>query len=350
MSTNFDPEMFYKTRSLQYYGDNSGFISIRTSQGYAFQDMQATRARHTFKGNFFMSQFFEQYQDHVNTTSVTSEMPIHTTEPFFKTYGAVFLKFEGQVSTKIWYRTSFSDFLSTFGGLMVSVLAATRFLMSGYHKFAQEQAMAGSLYREKASMERALSSEAATVKESFESAIRSRRKFDVSFCAFFFNTTVLRYCCCCLKKCFKAQADKYRKFQLAVQRLSKEQDIQNIIEMNRITRFLHKTFFFARQRRTISHAHRYVIADKDINAASKQTWKEFEDFEDSTARILKGFDPENDKMDRRLLYEVTGLVLNEDEFFDSDSSGSDDDQVIFDSVPAVHPLDHAFNYQQLLRD
>ena len=40
-------------------------------------------------------------------------------------------------------------------------------------------------------------------------------------------------------------------------------------------------------------------------------------------KILDGFDPENDKMDRRILYEVTGLLLNKDEFFDDDSSDSD---------------------------
>jgi len=41
--------------------------------------------------------------------------------------------------------------------------------------------------------------------------------------------------------------------------------------------------------------------------------------------ILEGFDPENDKMDRRILYEVTGLSLIKDEFLDEDSSDSDGD-------------------------
>ena len=92
----------------------------------------------------------------------------------------------------------------------------------------------------------------------------------MSYCANLFYTVILRFCCCCLKSSFKMQVDKYRKFELAVQRLSKEQDIQYIIEMNRISRLLHKTFFFARQRRAINHSHKYVIADRDITAAANK--------------------------------------------------------------------------------
>ena len=111
------------------------------------------------------------------------------------------------------------------------------------------------------------------------------------------------------------QVDKYRKFELAVQRLSKEQDIQYIIEMNRITRLLHKAFFFARQRRAVNHSHKYVIADRDIMATQNEDPQEQKAPEDPAVlaqKILEGFDPENDKMDRRILYEVTGLALIKD--------------------------------------
>ena len=39
--------------------------------------------------------------------------------------------------------------------------------------------------------------------------------------------------------------------------------------------------------------------------------------------MLKGFDPVGDQLDRRLLYEVTGLELIEDEFKGEDSSDSE---------------------------
>ena len=42
---------------------------------------------------------------------------------------------------------------------------------------------------------------------------------------------------------------------------------------------------------------------------------------------LEGFSPETDLVDRRLLYDVTGIRIIEDEFMDtsSDDSGSDAD-------------------------
>jgi len=55
-----------------------------------------------------------------------------------------------------------------------------------------------------------------------------------------------------------------------VQRLSKEQDIQLILELNRVSRLLHKTFFSARQRRAINHFHKYVIADNDLAVATSK--------------------------------------------------------------------------------
>ncbi len=38
--------------------------------------------------------------------------------------------------------------------------------------------------------------------------------------------------------------------------------------------------------------------------------------------LLKNFEPENDTLDRRILYEITRVRLNEDEFKDADSSDS----------------------------
>ena len=40
--------------------------------------------------------------------------------------------------------------------------------------------------------------------------------------------------------------------------------------------------------------------------------------------MLEGFEPVSDKLDRRLLYEVTALELFENEFKGEDSSDSDD--------------------------
>ena len=177
--------------------------------------------------------------------------------------------------------------------------------------------MVTTLYGEKSTEDRvervsSVASQATTATKTFEEYVRSRREFEVSYSANLFYTTILSYCCCCLKSKVKAQADKYRKFQIAVQRLSKEQDIQYLIEMNRITRLLHKNFFLARQRRAVSHAHKYVISDRDLSLAGSREEKEpagREDPEVVAQRVLREFDPENDKMDRRILFEVTGLTF-----------------------------------------
>ena len=57
---------------------------------------------------------------------------------------------------------------------------------------------------------------------------------------------------------------KYQKFELALKRLDLEHDIQHVIEMNRISRLLHKVHFLPRQRYAVDFSHKFVIADKDL--------------------------------------------------------------------------------------
>jgi len=69
---------------------------------------------------------------------------------------------------------------------------------------------------------------------------------------------------CCRRSYVGHGAKKYRKFQLALERLNHEQDIQYLIEMNRVTRLLHKAKFLTRQRKAVSYGHKYVISDYDL--------------------------------------------------------------------------------------
>ena len=41
---------------------------------------------------------------------------------------------------------------------------------------------------------------------------------------------------------------------------------------------------------------------------------------DDISRLLEGFNPDGDDIDRRLLYDVTGLRIDPDEFKDESSS------------------------------
>ena len=81
-------------------------------------------------------------------------------------------------------------------------------------------------------------------------------------------------CCCCLPSCNRAAwirkgVKKHHKFKLALDRLDKEQDIQYLIEMNRVSRYLHKAAFLTRQRLAINYSHKYVISDADIRRAAR---------------------------------------------------------------------------------
>ena len=80
--------------------------------------------------------------------------------------------------------------------------------------------------------------------------------------------------------------------------------------MNRISRLIHKANFLKRQRLAINHSHKYVITYQDTQRTSKI---------ETSPDIMEGFDPDNNEQDRRMLYEVTGMRLNRDEFLDEDS-------------------------------
>ena len=86
-----------------------------------------------------------------------------------------------------------------------------------------------------------------------------------------------------------------------------------MIEMNRITRILYKASLLTRQRDAIRYGSKYVISNRDLQKADQAK-------PDQDSKLLDGFDPLENDQDRRILYEVTGLRLFENEFRDFDSS------------------------------
>ena len=119
------------------------------------------------------------------------------------------------------------------------------------------------------------------------------------------------------------------RFKIARKRLLEEQDIRHLIQMNRITRLIHKDTFSSRQRRTVDYAHRYVITQSDVRNAKIMN----EDHERHAApkianveECMKGYDPHNCRTDRRLLYEVTGRRISAKDFIDSGTSSDEIDE------------------------
>ena len=142
--------------------------------------------------------------------------------------------------------------------------------------------------------------------------------------------------------------DSHEKFQIAQQRLHEEQDIQYLIEMNRVTRLLLKARFSSRQRPVISFSHKYVITAEDLylrersepkNSKSRRTEEESKELINI---FLDGFDTVENEMDRRIYYETTGIELIEGEF--SDLETSDEEWKIRNQVD---PQELAFSYNQI---
>ncbi len=67
-----------------------------------------------------------------------------------------------------------------------------------------------------------------------------------------------------------------------------------------------------------------MISDKDLDGVFKDDSKSDKDKTSSFSldAMLAVFDPENDKRDRRILYEITKVRLDDTEFRDLDSSDS----------------------------
>ena len=105
-----------------------------------------------------------------------------------------------------------------------------------------------------------------------------------------------------------------------------------MIEMNRATRILFKTHFLSRQMKALAFGRKYIISERDVENADKA-----QDSEDiatvepdvRVAELLDGFDPVNNESDRRILFEVTGIRIYQDEFreqWSSDESFDSDDE------------------------
>ena len=103
------------------------------------------------------------------------------------------------------------------------------------------------------------------------------------------------------------------------------QDIQKIIANNRVTRLIQKLFFSRRQRSTISFFKKYVIAERDIDReAEKEETTRDRGLDVDTQTLAHGFDPDESAWDRRLLYEVTGIRLRDQEFRGEDTSSDEE--------------------------
>ena len=78
----------------------------------------------------------------------------------------------------------------------------------------------------------------------------------------------------------------------------------------------------------MNYFRRYVLTDRDIGETSSKSKQETKRGmqESDIDFLIKGFGPESNSWDRRFLYEVTGLRLNDSEFRGESTSSSEEEE------------------------
>ena len=163
-----------------------------------------------------------------------------------------------RTSTVQWYRFTFLQFLGSFSALLLSIHQILVFALGHAHEYTKNQHMLSSLYGESSKAERLDDSEMQSVqfgvdyaKEAFEVHVKSRNELVSSYGSYLMFGFFANFCCC-IKNCLdrkggmRKNARRYLKFRLALERLAQEQDIQYIMQMNRVTHLIHSSTFLAR--------------------------------------------------------------------------------------------------------
>ena len=140
---------------------------------------------------------------------------------------------------------------------------------------------------------------------------------------------------------------RYRKLQIAKSKLTTELDLIEFVDKARQMHFLKRVSMNVRQRASLSYFRRYTIKGEDfqrlvVNAARKSYVKTSRV---AAERVVEECIPDEDMIDRRIVYEMTGRRLDHNDFRDesSDEVEAGGDIVISDVDPSLD-IDTAFGY------
>ena len=119
-------------------------------------------------------------------------------------------------------------------------------------------------------------------------------------------------------KSYKNRLNEFHKFETANKELYKEIDMEYFIVQFRVLKMIMRAITKKRQRNAVKYFERYLIEDGEEP-------KDDHLFNDGMAaeQMVDSFDAVNDKIDKRLLYELTGRKLDPEDYFDD--SGEDQD-------------------------
>ena len=139
--------------------------------------------------------------------------------------------------------------------------------------------------------------------------------FSISYGSYMILSTLDCICCCLTKFCdsrnwYKRKMLRYKRLELAKQKLQGELSIFQYLTMKRQSLFLFKTWLNRRQRTSVKFFKRYTVQNSEID----KDWDNEKLNAFDVDRVVSECDFKNDLIDRRIAFEMTGLRLNEDDW------------------------------------
>jgi hypothetical protein len=127
-------------------------------------------------------------------------------------------------------------------------------------------------------------------------------------------TSFVASCCCCFRR---TAWYKFRKLRAEAHaevfdRISNEIDILNFIQASRALKLLTSTLLRTNQRHLIKYFKQYHISYDRLQLPEQKPPK-------SIKKLVQHFDPINDVIDKRILYEITGRKGAYDKFSDDEN-------------------------------
>ena len=119
--------------------------------------------------------------------------------------------------------------------------------------------------------------------------------------------------------------DKMDLVDAARRRLTDEFDQEKIVHMLRVSRLVSLMKLNRMQRLSVDFFRRYTIQKKDIDQSRHHTRGH------SVDSIVRGLNPEENRIDRRILYELAGVKLDKDDYNDESSFSEDPNEAYTDS-------------------
>ena len=177
--------------------------------------------------------------------------------------------------------------------------------------------------------------------KNWQKDLRNRLKNRKSFTLSYFGKTVVYYfgwCCGKKKYCCTQWREQSAKFDLALEKFETEIDLQNILTIQRLSKFLAKLKTTKLQRRSVRYFRKYAIGDSNI-AYRQEIEKKEKPMRTKTRKLRLKQDAKKERnwvldgcnqmrlenqTEKRIIFEMVGRRIDSDDFPEADETEEDD--------------------------